>query len=489
MKRKSAVASLRPLELLRKIVLKFRFREQLRNPVMFIVYLGTIAVTFLQLVTIARGGGVPALNWHLVVWLWFTLAFANAAEALAEIQGKARADSLRGMRKGVKARRIREDDSSETVDAANLKKGDLVRCSAGELIPVDGEVVEGIASVNEAAVTGESAPVIRESGGDRSAVIGGTTVVSDTILIRVSEDPGRGFIDRMAGMVEQATRKPTPGEVALSILLACLSAIFVAVVATLYPLASFVAGQNGQAADISLAYLLSLLACLLPTTISSLLSAIGISGITRLMKRNVLALSGRAVEAAGDIDVLLVDKTGTITLGDRKATELIPAREVSLERLVEACAFACQGDDTPEGRSILSLLESRYRKKPERSEVSGMRIIPFSASTQMSGLDAVDAEGRAIFFWRKGSGQAIRAWAKEKVINFPDEVEESCSRIGHEGGTPLVVADGEEVLGVVHLKDIVKPGIRERFERLHRLGIRTVMITGDNPLTAAAIAA
>jgi K+-transporting ATPase ATPase B chain len=488
MKHEHSAIHINPLELAKKTLLKFGIREQARNPVMFLVYAGTIAVSLIEFFRLASGASVAPLNWHLLAWLWFTLVFANAAESIAEMQGKARADSLRGMREGVKARRLRVDGIEEEVDSGDLRRGDVVRCQAGDLIPVDGEIIEGIASVNEAAVTGESSPVIRESGGDRDSVIGGTLVISDGFTMRVSNDPGDGFIDRMAGLVEQASRKPTPGEVALSILLSCLSIIFVAVVATLPILSSFVAAQGGQKADVGPVYLVSLLACLLPTTISSLLSAIGISGVTRLMQKNVLALSGRAVEAAGDVDVLLVDKTGTITWGDRQATEIIPAPGVPLARLAQASARACQGDDTPEGRSVLTLLEGKELVSHNATAEARTRVIPFSAQTQMSGLEAVDEAGAATRSWRKGSAHAMENWAGARSAPFPKETKSACDRIARAGGTPLVVAEDGEILGAIHLKDIVKPGIRERFESLRAIGIKSVMITGDNPLTAAAIA-
>jgi potassium-transporting ATPase ATP-binding subunit len=454
-----------------------------RNPVIFVTALGAVAVTAVA----ARdlfAGALTGFTVQITLWLWFTVLFATFAEAIAEGRGKAQADSLKRARSQVFARLIHAGHE-ERVAATDLRKGDMVVCEARDVIPADGEVIEGIASVDESAITGESAPVVRESGGDRSAVTGGTRVLSDRIVVRVTVEPGAGFLDRMIGLVEGASRQRTPNEIALGILLVALTAIFLGVVATLPFFARFsetLAGQVG-AVDTSLPVLVSLFVCLIPTTIGGLLSAIGISGIDRLIRRNVIATSGRAVEAAGDIDVLLLDKTGTITLGNRQAVEFIPAPGIATERLASAAQLASLADETPEGRSIAVLAKEQFNLREREVAAPHATFVPFAAQTRMSG---VDLAGRAI---RKGAAESVRAWIEARHGSWPAEVAATVERIAKAGGTPLVVAEDATVLGVVYLKDVVKGGIKERFAELRRMGIRTVMITGDNPLTAAAIAA
>jgi K+-transporting ATPase ATPase B chain len=419
------------------------------------------------------------------VWLWFTVLFANFAEAMAEGRAKAHADALRRSRQEVKARKRAGADAGayEEVAATALSKGDVVLVKAGEVIPGDGTVIEGVASVDESAVTGESAPVIRESGGDRSAVTGGTRVLSDWLVIRVTADPGESFLDRMIAMVEGARRQKTPNEIALNILLAGLTIIFLVVCATLLPFSLYSVESSGQGTPVPVTVLVALLVCLAPTTIGALLSAIGIAGMNRLSEANVVAMSGRAVEAAGDVDVLLLDKTGTITLGNRQATEFIPAEGVTVEQLADAAQLASLADETPEGRSIVVLAKRQHGLRARSIEEMGAKFVPFSAETRMSG---VDVGGREI---RKGASDAVEAFVSRRGGRFHDAVKTTVEAIARSGGTPLVVADGAGVLGVIHLKDIVKGGIRERFLELRRMGIKTIMITGDNPMTAAAIAA
>jgi len=455
---------------------------EFRNPVMFVTWLGTVYVT-VALAAAAIGGRDVAFLAQLDAWLWFTLLFANFAEGLAEAQGKAHADSLRALRATIVAKRMGGGGVIESIPATALRRGDLVVCEAGDTIPGDGEVVEGIASVDESAITGESAPVIRESGGDRSAVTGGTRVISDRIVVRITRESGDTFVDRMIALIESAVRKKTPGEVALSILLSALTLIFAIAVASLWFFSSWSVREAGGGEAVAPEVLVALLVCLIPTTIGGLLSAIGISGIARLIRRNVVALSGRAVEAAGDIDVLLLDKTGTITMGNRMASAFHPAPGVSESELVEAARLASLADETPEGRSIVAFAKDRYGIRSSKRDGQG-RFVPFSASTRMSG---VDFEGDEPI--RKGSREAVEAWVAARGGSVPAAVAEDAARIAREGGTPLLVARGSRALGTVLLKDIVKGGIRERFARLRHMGIRTVMITGDNPLTAAAIAA
>jgi len=453
-------------------------RLMIKNPVMFVTMVGA-ALTTVGIFTSATDRGFIA---QLAIWLWFTVLFANFAEAVAEGRGKAQAANLRKARKETVARRLR-NGREEKVPAPELQKGDLVVCEAGDVIPADGDVVEGIASVDEAAITGESAPVIRESGGDRSAVTGGTRVLSDRIVIRVTMEKGGGFLDRMIALVEGARRQKTPNEIALTILLAALTLIFLLVCITLKPFGIY------SATNFSVPVLIALLVCLIPTTIGGLLSAIGIAGMDRVLQRNVLAMSGRAVEAAGDVDVLLLDKTGTITLGNRMATSFIPAPNIKPERLADAAQFASLSDETPEGRSIVVLAKEKFNLRAR--EVASLRatFVPFTAQTRMSGVDLPALDGQPARAIRKGAADAIRIYADKLGGQFPLAVSQAVDEISRSGGTPLVVAESREVLGVVHLKDVVKGGIKERFAHLRKMGIRTVMITGDNPLTAAAIAA
>jgi potassium-transporting ATPase ATP-binding subunit len=449
---------------------------------MFIVYLGAIATTIISL------SEPTGFHIQVTLWLWFTVLFANFAEAIAEGRGKAQAATLRKMRTTTIARRI-VNEREQRVPAGQLQKGDLVVCEAGDVVPSDGDVVEGIASVDESAITGESAPVIRESGGDRSAVTGGTRVISDRIVIRVTSEAGNTFLDRMISMVESATRNRTPNEIALGILLVSLTIVFVLAVGTLRPLAQLserLAGQSGVI-DVSLVVLICLTVCLIPTTIGALLSAIGISGIDRLIQRNVLATSGRAVEAAGDIDVLLLDKTGTITMGNRQAAAFLPAPGVEEKELATAAHLASMADETPEGRSIAVLAKERFNLRARDMAAKNTVFIPFTAQTRMSGVDIAD-EGKTIYL-RKGAADSVKAWVRENGGDYPQAVARLVEQVAQSGGTPLVVALNEKVLGVVQLKDVVKGGIRERFAQLRTMGIRTVMITGDNPQTAAAIAA
>jgi potassium-transporting ATPase ATP-binding subunit len=453
-------------------------RVQLRNPVMFTVEVGAVLVTLRFVVNLIQGGGPAGRSFtgQVALWLWFTVLFANFAEAMAEGRGKAQADELRRTRRETTARRLRQDGSTESVPAASLTRGDEVMIEAGEVIPGDGEVVEGIASVDESAITGESAPVIREAGGDRSAVTGGTRVLSDWIRVRITAEPGKSFLDRMIALVEGAERQKTPNEIALSILLAVLTLIFLFSVVTLQPFAVY----SGHRAEV--AVLVALLVCLIPTTIGGLLSAIGIAGMDRMVQQNVLATSGRAVEAAGDVNTLLLDKTGTITLGNRQATSFIPLPGVSIERLVDAAQLSSLSDETPEGRSIVVLAKERYSLRGRDLLERRAQFVPFSATTRMSGADL---DGRMI---RKGATDSVARWVKEQGGDVPAELDPIVTEIANSGGTPLVVAENHDVLGVIQLKDVVKGGMRDRFDQLRRMGIRTVMITGDNPLTAAAIA-
>ena len=448
-------------------------RWQARNPVMFVVLIGAVMTTYAFVTGLANHNEDVGFVFQIALWLWFTVLFANFAEAVAEGRGKAQAATLRRTRSDTIARKI-VNGREIAVPAQELRKGDVVVCEAGDVIPSDGTITEGIASVDESAITGESAPVIREAGGDRSAVTGGTRVLSDRIVIEITQDPGETFLDRIIRMVESASRQKTPNEIALNILLAGLTIIFMFAVVSLQPFAVF-AGTS-----VSVTVLIALLVCLIPTTIGALLSAIGIAGIDRLMQKNVLAMSGRAVEAAGDVDTLLLDKTGTITLGNRQATEFLPAAGVDVQRLVRVAALASAPDDTPEGRSIVALAR---RMGANVDSETGWTFVPFSANTRMSG---VDRDGTSI---RKGAADSVAAWCAaggDKAL--PAKVAADVETIARAGGTPLVVAENRVVLGTIQLKDIVKPGISERFAEMRRMGLRTVMITGDNPLTAAAIA-
>jgi K+-transporting ATPase ATPase B chain len=454
-------------------------RQQIKNPVMFITLIGAI-LTFFQLFTTKEPRGYVL---QIALWLFFTVIFANFAEAVAEGRGKAQARALRASRRQLVAQRGRKDGSYEPVDATELRKGDVVRVLAGELIPGDGDVIEGAASVDESAITGESAPVIREAGGDRSAVTGGTRVLSDKLLLRITADPGEGFLDHMISLVEGAKRQKTPNEIALTILLSALTFIFLLVIITLKPYGVY------AAVAFSITALIALLVCLIPTTIGGLLSAIGIAGMDRLLQRNVLAMSGRAVEAAGDIDVLLLDKTGTITLGNRMASEFLPAPGVTPGQIASAAQLASLADETPEGRSIVVLAKEKFGLRGRDLATPHATFVPFSAQTRMSGVDLFVNPREPMRQIRKGAAENIRAWAEAQGGTYPFEVANMVDAIARDGGTPLVVAEGREVLGVIHLKDVVKGGIKERFAQLRAMGIRTVMITGDNPLTAAAIAA
>jgi K+-transporting ATPase ATPase B chain len=448
-------------------------RLMVKNPVMFVTEVGAVLTTVAIFTAKADHGFIL----QLAIWLWFTVLFANFAEAVAEGRGKAQADSLRKARKDTIARRLSKSGKEESVAAPLLEKGDLVVCETGDVIPADGEVIEGIASVDEAAITGESAPVIRESGGDRSAVTGGTRVISDRIVIKITSEKGNTFLDRMISMVEGAKRQKTPNEIALTILLSAMTLIFLIVCMTLKPFGTY-AGM-----EFTIPVLVALLVCLIPTTIGGLLSAIGISGIDRMIRRNVIATSGRAVEAAGDIDVLLLDKTGTITIGNRMASAFLPAPGVTEQELADAAQLSSLADETPEGRSIVVLAKEKFNIRGRDLQHPHAHFVPFAAQTRMSG---VDLDGRSI---RKGAAESVKRWVEEQGGHFPDDVTAAVDVAARAGRTPLVVAEGTKVLGVVELKDVVKGGIKERFAQLRKMGIRTVMITGDNPMTAAAIAA
>jgi len=452
-------------------------RVQFRNPVMFVVEVTAVAVTLI-LIRDFFGGDLKLAGFELqiAVWLWFTVMFANFAEAMAEGRGKAQAENLRKTRTETQAKLVGDGGAIKIVPATQLRKGDVVMVEPNDVIPGDGEVIEGVAAVNEAAITGESAPVIRESGGDRSAVTGGTTVISDWIKVKITANPGETFLDRMISLVEGAQRQKTPNEIALSILLAGLTIIFMLVCVSLSPFALY------GGTMLSIPVLVALLVCLIPTTIGGLLSAIGIAGMDRLVQHNVLAMSGRAVEAAGDVDTLLLDKTGTITLGNRMATEFIPMLEISPEELADAAQLASLADETPEGRSITALAKREYNLRGRELADKEAEFIAFSATTRMSG---VNLNGRRI---RKGATEQVVKFVEENGGKPPAELAGIVEGIARNGGTPLVVADGKRVLGVIHLKDVIKEGIKERFARLRAMGLKTVMITGDNPLTAAAIA-
>ncbi len=461
---------------------------QIKNPVMFVVEVGSVLTTalFLHAVITGRGEASPGFILQISIWLWVTVLFANFAESMAEGRGKAQADALRKTRQDVMAKRLvkpQRDSGVTQVSSSQLKKGDVVLVEAGGIIPMDGEVIEGVASVNESAITGESAPVIRESGGDRSAVTGGTMVLSDWLVVRITSNPGETFLDRMIGMVEGAKRQKTPNEIALDILLAGLTIVFLLVTATLLPFSIFSVKAAGQGSPVTMTVLISLLVCLIPTTIGGLLSAIGIAGMDRMIQANVIAMSGRAVEAAGDVDVLLLDKTGTITLGDRQATMFIPAPGVDTHVLADAAQLSSLADETPEGRSIVVLAKEKYGLRERDIHALGAHFVEFSAQTRMSG---VNMDGREI---RKGASDAVEKYIQKEGGSFPAEVRQIVDDVARQGATPLVVAEGKKVLGVIRLNDIVKGGIKERFAEMRRMGIKTVMITGDNPLTAAAVAA
>jgi K+-transporting ATPase ATPase B chain len=444
-------------------------RLQVKNPVMFVVLVGSVISLF------EAFAHPSTFTWSITIWLFLTVIFANFAEAMAEGRGKAQAETLRKMRSETEARRLRPDGTEELVPAASLSKGDLVVCEANDVIPSDGDIIEGIASVDESAITGESAPVIRESGGDRSAVTGGTKVLSDRIVVRITAERGHTFIDRMISLVEGANRQKTPNEIALTILLVVLTIVFIPVVVTLVPFANFAHGS------VSVVVLVALLVCLIPTTIGALLSAIGIAGMDRLVQRNVLAMSGRAVEAAGDVQTLLLDKTGTITLGNRMASNFYPVGGHSEQEVADVAQLASLADETPEGRSIVVLAKELFDIRGRSLEADHV-FVPFTATTRMSGLDMGERQ------IRKGAGESVKRWVSEQGGTPPSDLDEIVERVSRAGSTPLVVADGTVILGVIELKDVVKQGIREKFDEMRQLGIRTVMITGDNPLTAAAIA-
>jgi K+-transporting ATPase ATPase B chain len=465
-------------------------RQQVKNPVMFVVAAGALLTTLLLIRDVVSGAHEnTGFNLQITLWLWFTVLFANFAEAMAEGRGKAQAEALRKTRTQMTARRLL-NGKEENVSATQLKKGDLVVCEAGDPIPGDGEVIEGIASVDESAITGESAPVIRESGGDRSAVTGGTRVLSDRIVIRITSEQGSTFLDRMIALVEGAKRQKTPNEIALTVLLSGLTIIFLLAVVTLRAFAAYSEAESGIAqTTATVPVLIALLVCLIPTTIGGLLSAIGISGMDRMIQRNVLATSGRAVEAAGDVDVLLLDKTGTITLGNRMATAFIQAQGVDLARLADAAQLSSLADETPEGRSIVVLAKEKFGLRGRDMRELNAAFVPFTAQTRMSGVDFPALDGRPARQIRKGAADAVRAHVEAQGGRFPTDVRDSVDMIARGGGTPLVVAENAQILGVIELKDIVKGGIHQRFSQLRAMGIRTVMITGDNPLTAAAIAA
>jgi K+-transporting ATPase ATPase B chain len=459
-----------------------------RNPVIFIVAIGALMTTVVVILDI-NAGNFSSFNFQITLWLWFTVLFANFSEAVAEGRGKAQADSLRKSRTKTKARRLVQN-KEEIVWATDLKKGDVVACVAEDIIPADGDVIEGIASVDESAITGESAPVIRESGGDRCAVTGGTKVLSDLVIIKVTSEPGNTFLDRMIALVEGAKRQKTPNEIALIILLSGLTIIFLLVVVALPAYFGYSLKASGltEGHNLTLPVLISLLVCLIPTTIGGLLSAIGISGMDRLLRKNVIATSGRAIEAAGDTDVLLLDKTGTITLGNRMATEFIPAEGFTIEQLANAAQLASLADETPEGRSIVVLAKEKFNIRGREVKQLNATFIPFTAQSRMSGVD-LKAEGGTVQKIRKGSSEAIRTFIQNNNGFYPQEIQNIVLEVARKGATPLVVAEDKKALGVVHLKDIVKGGIKQRFAELRKMGIKTVMITGDNPQTAAAIAA
>ncbi len=470
----------------------FSFRRltpkyQARNPVMFVVFVGSIITTVLFFANMRAHGGEPSwfIGW-VAFWLWFTVLFANFAEAIAEGKGRAQAETLKKSRRDVMAKKLadpRNRNVFEQKSAHALRKGDIVLVEAGDFVPGDGQVIEGIASVDESAITGESAPVIRESGGDRDAVTGGTRVLSDWIVVRITANPGESFLDKMIGLVEGAKRQKTPNEIALSILLAAMTIIFLMVCTTLLPFSLYSVEKAGQGTAVSMTVLIALLVCLAPTTIGGLLSAIGIAGMSRLVQRNVIATSGRAVEAAGDVNVLLLDKTGTITHGNRQAVTFYPAHGVGIDRLAEAAELSSLADETPEGKSIVALARNKYHVKEKNWADLGGAFIPFAAETRVSGAEI---RGNKIL---KGAGDAIASIVGKMGGAVPADVEKQVELIARQGGTPLIVSDGMDVLGVVHLKDVVKAGIKERLAELRRMGIKSVMVTGDNPLTAGAIAA
>jgi K+-transporting ATPase ATPase B chain len=468
---------------LRESLTKLNPATLAKNPVIFVVEVGAAVTSILLIRDILAGAQGLGFSLQIALWLWFTVLFANFAEAMAEARGKAQADALRRTKADVMAKRVTPRGDTETSPASELRAGDIVLCEAGDIIPADGEVVEGIATVDESVITGESAPVIRESGGDRSSVTGGTRVLSDWIRIRITSNPGEAFLDRMIALVEGAQRQKTPNEIALNILIAGLTLIFLLAVVTLQPFSAYSVRSAGAGEVPSVAVFVSLLVCLIPTTIGGLLSAIGIAGMDRVMQHNVLAMSGRAVEAAGDVTTLLLDKTGTITLGNRQAVEFLPVAGVAEAELADAAQLSSLADETPEGRSIVVLAKQRFGLRGREVAEREAHFIPFSAYTRMSGVDI----NRRLL--RKGATEAIARFVEQQGGKVPRELTEIADRIARSGGTPLAVADGSRVLGIIHLKDVVKGGMKERITQLRAMGIRSVMITGDNPLTAAAIAA
>jgi K+-transporting ATPase ATPase B chain len=491
MSKKSVSMSLRDPQILGDALVdsfrKLAPQQQWKNPVMFVVYIGSILTTLLWLVALGENKSEPS-SFILTVslWLWGTVLFANFAEAVAEGRSKAQAASLRSAKRDIPVRKLHEPHygsiySRET--SSSLRCGDVVLIEAGDVIPGDGEVIEGVASVDESVITGESAPVIRESGGDFSSVTGGTRVLSDWLVVRITANPGEAFLDRMIAMVESAKRQKTPNEIALTILLVALTLVFLMATVTLLPFSLYAVENSGSGQPITITVLVALLVCLIPTTIGGLLSAIGVAGIGRMMQKNVIATSGRAVEAAGDIDVLLLDKTGTITLGNRQASDFIPANGISEQALADVAQLASLADETPEGRSVVILAKQKYGLRERNVHLLGATFVHFSAQTRMSG---VNIAGRQI---RKGAADAIRSYVEELGGKFPPEFQKIVDDVARRGSTPLVVAENTRVLGVIELKDIVKGGIKERFAELRQMGIKTIMITGDNPLTAAAIAA
>lgn len=474
-------------EALKDSIKKLSFKVQLKNPVMFIVYIGSIITSFITIMAfLDMTNDNPIFTLMISIFLWATVLFANFAEAIAEGRGKAQASSLRAAKKDVLAKKLKacdKDGEFEMTPSNLLKRGDVVLVEVDNQIPADGDVIEGIASVDESAITGESAPVIRESGGDRCAVTGGTTVVSDYLIIKVTSSPGESFLDKMIAMVEGAKRKKTPNEIALQTLLIALTSIFLIVTVTIYPFSNFAVKQNGIGGAVSITSLVALLVCLAPTTIGALLSSIGIAGMSRLNNKNVLATSGRAIEAAGDVDVLLLDKTGTITYGNRQASEFIPLRNIGIEEFVEYAELSSVLDETPEGRSIVVLAKQNYAVNGKYLITKDIEFVPFTAKTRMSGANIDDDK------IRKGAASAIKEFVENVGGTYPKQCDEIVEEISKKGGTPLVVCKNERVLGVIYLKDILKKGVYEKFNDLRKMGIKTIMITGDNPLTAAAIAA
>lgn len=477
------------LEALKESFFKLSPLIQWKNPVMFVTYLGAILCTVFLLTDYAKNG-LNGFNFQIVLWLWFTVLFANFASAIAESRGKAQAASLKRTQTETLAKKIVKNKEVST-PATELKKEDLIACEVGDIIPADGEVIEGIATVDESAITGESAPVIRESGGDRSAVTAGTRIVSDRVIIKVTSEPGNSFLDRMIGLIEGSERKKTPNEVALNIILSAMTIIFLLTVFSIKIFSDFSASLSNEKPTeaITAPVLIALLVCLIPTTISALLNAIGIAGMDRLIQRNVIAKSGRSVEAAGDIDLLLLDKTGTITLGNRMATEFIPVTGTSENQLALVAQLSSIPDETPEGRSIVVLAKDKFNLRAQSLDTTHMQVVPFTAQTQMSGIDFLDENGKIKRSIRKGAVEAIKKYVEKDGEIFPQELYAIVEDISKKGGTPLLVTDNNKILGVVCLKDIIKGGIRERFDEMRKMGIKTVMITGDNALTAAAIAA